>query len=113
MDTRSKDRYNKITSMAISEKSYNELKEYWDFQRIKEYNWEKICEIVDEIEDKFAFTHGKSGLELKENLWNKIHQDEYEMPPKGWVPKDTKWRLWYEGEPKPWLIKREIKKYQA
>jgi hypothetical protein len=29
-------------TMAISEKEYKELKEYWDYQRKVEYNREKV-----------------------------------------------------------------------
>lgn len=112
MDTRRKNRYNKI--MAITEESYKDLKEYWDFQRTREYNWEKLCEVCANVESNFAFTNGKSGDELRDTLWNKIDQSEFEKPPKGWVPQDKKYRLWNEGEPKPIKIKfKAVKTIQA
>lgn len=88
--------------MTISEKSYKDLKEYWDFQRTKEYNWEKICHMCDNMESKFIFTNdnnglaGITGMELKKNLWNHIKESEFEIPPKSWIPKDKKYRLWNE-----------------
>ena len=33
--------------MAIPEKEYINLKEYWDFQRKKEYNKEKVIKIIE------------------------------------------------------------------
>ena len=39
--------------MAISEKEYNELKEYWDFQRKKEYNKEKYLKMCDKFSGRF------------------------------------------------------------
>nr|BAR35140.1 hypothetical protein [uncultured Mediterranean phage uvMED] len=103
MDTRRTNRHNTI--MAISEKSYKDLKEYWDYQRIREYNWEKLCEVCNNISNNFVFSNGKHGDELIESLWNKIDPSEFEKPPKDWVPKDKKLRLWNEGEPKPIRLK--------
>ena len=34
--------------------------------------------------------------DVKTILWDKIPPSEYEEPPKYWVPKDTKLKLWYE-----------------
>ena len=51
------------------------------------------------------------GDELVEHLWNKIDPSEFEKPPKDWVPKDKKLRLWNEGSPKP--IKLKFKAYKT
>ena len=40
--------------MPISEKDYYDLKEYWDFQRIREYNYEKLCEVCNNISNNFV-----------------------------------------------------------
>ena len=98
-------------AMPISEKDYYDLKEYWDFQRIREYNYEKLCEVCNNISNNFVFSNGKHGDELVEHLWNKIDPSEFEKPPKDWVPKDKKLRLWNEGSPKP--IKLKFKAYKT
>jgi hypothetical protein len=41
---------------------------------------------------------------MKQMLWTKIPQSEYEDPPKWWVPENEKYRLWNEEwPPKPKL----------
>lgn len=109
MDTRIKDRHNTI--MAISEESYNDMKAYWDFQRVREYNYEKLVEVCSNISNNFVFSNGKHGDELIESIWNKIDPAEYEKPPKDWVPRNKKLRLWNEGSPKP--IKLKFKAYKT
>lgn len=100
--------------MAIAETHYNELKEYWDFQRKREYNYEQLCNVCDNIGSNFRFTNGKNGEELKNDLWNKIQPDEYEEPPKDWVPQDEKYRLWNEGTPKKFKVSfKKMKTVQA
>ena len=83
--------------MAISETSYKDQKEYWDYQRKIEYNKEQISNIVEKFEGRvyndFGMVHTD---DVKTILWDKIPPSEYEEPPKYWVPKDTKLKLWYE-----------------
>ena len=38
--------------MAISQKDYNNLKEYWDYQRKIEYNKEKIYMMAERFEGR-------------------------------------------------------------
>ena len=91
--------------MAISEKEYNELKPYWDFQRKKEYNKERIFAMADKFEGRAFTEFGPVNIEeMKQMLWTKIPQSEYEDPPKWWVPENEKYRLWNEEwPPKPQL----------
>ena len=85
--------------MAISEKSYNELKEYWDFQRKKEYKKEKIFEMAERFQGRIFSDFGPVSIEdMKQTLWTKIPMEEYEEPPNGWVPQDPNYRLWNENE---------------
>jgi len=84
--------------MAVSEKEYNELKEYWDFQRKKEYNKEKIFEMADKFQGRIFNDFGSVPIEdIKQTLWTKIPMEEYEEPPKDWVPQDPNYRLWNEN----------------
>tara|TARA_R100001480_G_scaffold53804_1_gene66995 strand:+ start:362 stop:538 length:177 start_codon:yes stop_codon:yes gene_type:complete len=34
--------------------------------------------------------------EIKDTIWTRIPQSEYEEPPSDWVPEDPKYRLWNE-----------------
>jgi len=83
--------------MAIPEKEYYELKEYWDFQRKKEYNKEKVIKMCDSFGGKLYDQFGQVPLqEIKDTIWTRIPQSEYEEPPSDWVPEDPKYRLWNE-----------------
>ena len=77
------------TLMAIDPVEYEELKEYYDFQRKKEYNREILKEAIEEIEKK-------TGLSLPtsfDELWNKVYEVDYQDAPNNWVPKDDTWRI--------------------
>ena len=83
--------------MAISETSYNNLKEYWDYQRKVQYNREELSAIADRVEGRVYNDFGMLHIDnVKTILWDKIPPSEYEDPPKHWVPKDPKFRLWNE-----------------
>ena len=34
--------------------------------------------------------------EVKDTIWSKIPQSEYEDPPEEWIPEDPNYRLWHE-----------------
>ena len=84
-----------IINTMISNEQYNDMKEYWDYQRKIEYNREKCqaaCENIKIIEDD-------NEVDMKdffEVMWNRIETNDYEDPPKGWVPRNKDYRL--EGE---------------
>jgi len=83
--------------MAISEKSYNNLKEYWDYQRKVQYNKEQINAMADRFEGRVYNDFGMVHLDdMKKHLWDRIQPNEYEEPPKDWVPEDPKFKLWNE-----------------
>ena len=83
--------------MAIPEKEYIELKEYWDFQRKKEYNKEKVIKMCESFGGRLYDQFGQVPLqEIKDTIWTRIPQSEYEEPPKDWVPEDPTYRLWNE-----------------
>ena len=67
--------------MAIQQKEYIDLKEYWDFQRKKEYNKERVFAMADKFEGRAFTEFGPVNIEeMKQMLWTKIPQSEYEDP---------------------------------
>jgi len=98
--------------MSISQTSYSELKEYWDYQRKLEYNKEKIQLMVKKTVGRVYNEFGMmSEDELFNSIWSKLPSDAYEEPTKDWIPQNDNYRLWYEPAPGPAQI--EYKKKQG
>ena len=75
------------TLMAIDPKEYENLKEYYDFQRKKEYNRELLKNAIEEIE-------GRIGISMSFNeIWSRVEEKDYQEAPNNWVPKDDTWRI--------------------
>ena len=74
--------------MVIDLKEYEKLKEYYDFQRKKEYNREQLENAILEIENRT----GISALSFDE-IWSRLDEKDYQEAPNNWVPKDDKWRI--------------------
>ena len=72
-------------------KEYERLKEYYDFQRKKEYNTEQLENAILEVEKKT----GISVLSFDE-IWSRLDEKDYQETPNNWVPRDPKWRI--QGE---------------
>ena len=64
----------KINShMAISKKSYEELKEYWDYQRKIEYNKEMVHFMAEKFKGRVYNDFGMVHIdEMKDLLWTRI-----------------------------------------
>ena len=80
------------TLMTIPIDEYNNLKEYYDFQRKKEFNREQLRDAMEEMEQR-------TGLRVFmtfDEIWSRIDEKDYQEIPSSWVPKDSKWRI--EGE---------------
>ena len=91
--------------MAIQEKDYKDLKEYWDYQRKIEYNKECVYKMAEKFEGRAYNDFGPIHIDdVKTMLWDKIKSTEYEDPPKSWIPRDPKFR--FEWEPDPDAPKR-------
>ena len=82
--------------MIIPRDKYNELKPFYDFQRQKEFNkdWcravvQKVCSLADGI-------LGENEDSATELLWEHMKEEDYQTPPKNYVPDNPKWRI--EGE---------------
>jgi len=88
-------------AMSITKIQYEDLKEYWDYQRKIEYNKEALKNMLNKFEGRVYNDFGMvSQEEVFENLWSKVISDDFEDPPKDWIPKDKKYRFEWEGEPK-------------
>ena len=83
----------------ITKKDYEDLKEYWDYQRKVQYNKEVVFNMADHFENRVYNDFGMVDLnEMKDMLWARVKTDDYEEPRKGWVPEDPKLRFEWEGE---------------
>ena len=90
--------------MAIPKTKYEELKEYYDYQRKIAYNKELIFHMADRFKNRVYNDFGMVSLDkLKEILWTRVQPEDYEEPRKGYVPEDPNLRI--EGEGKAYLPK--------
>ena len=80
------------TLMTIPIDEYKNLKEYYDFQRKKEFNREQLTAAIEEIEQRT----GMRVFRTFDEIWSRIDEKDYQEAPSYWVPKDSKWRI--EGE---------------
>ena len=82
----------------ITKKSYEDLKEYWDYQRKIAYNKEMVFMMADNFEGRVYNDFGMVSLDdMKELLWTRVKPEDYEEPRKDWVPEDPKLRFEWEG----------------
>ena len=72
----------------ISLDEYEKLKEYYDFQRKKEFNREQLQYAMTHIEEKL----GIITLSFDE-IWSRLDEKDYQEAPNNWVPRDPKWRI--------------------
>ena len=85
--------------MAISKKSYEEQKEYWDYQRKIEYNKEMVHFMAEKFKGRVYNDFGMVHIdEMKDLLWTRIDPSQYDEPKSGYVPADPKYRFEWEGE---------------
>ena len=72
----------------ISKEDYERLKPYYDFQRKKEYNKEKLKKAIDMIFENPDV--------LFEEIWGKMQEQDMVEAPNDWIPKDDSLKI--EGE---------------
>ena len=75
------------TLMAIDPIEYENLKEYYDFQRKKEYNRELLKTAIEEMEGRIGFSMSF------DEMWSRVEEKDYQEAPNNWVPKDDTWRI--------------------
>tara|TARA_B100001094_G_C18094071_1_gene752045 strand:- start:607 stop:855 length:249 start_codon:yes stop_codon:yes gene_type:complete len=81
----------------ISKEEYRNLKAYYDYQRLREYNKEKLRERINQLIEQFDDEEEVNIDKMFERMWADIDEEDFDRPiPWGWVPKDPKWRLWNE-----------------
>lgn len=81
----------------ISKEEYEDLKEYWDYQRKVQYNKETVFAMADKFNGRVYNDFGPVDINtIKEQLWVRVRPDDYEEPYKGWVPEDEKLRFEWE-----------------
>ncbi len=83
----------------ITKEQYKNLKAYYDYQRLKEYNKEKLREKIFHLVKQFDDEDGDDfNIDaIFERMWADMKEEDYDRPiPWSWVPKDPKWRLWNE-----------------
>lgn len=86
--------------MAISKESYLDLKAYWDYQRLKEYNKELLKFRLNKVRGHAFTPMGPiDPITMFEDIWVNIKEEDLEQPKPGWVPQDEKLRFEWEGEP--------------
>ncbi len=90
--------YKLSDNMAISEKEYINLKEYWDFQRKKEYNKEQLRDSTEKMTGRLFMGNGVpvNTDEIFDMVWSRLPESEMENPPAHWIPKDDKLKKWNE-----------------
>ena len=82
--------------MTISKDKYDELKPYYDWQRTKQFNKDWCRAVVQKVFSLADSVIGEDENSATELLWVHMKEEEYQTPPKNYVPDDPKWRI--EGE---------------
>jgi len=91
--------------MPITEAQYKDMKEYWDYQRVLEFNREKLKYFLFKAEGRIFNHFGPVSVqEMYEQMWPQVEDTDLEKPDKGWIPQDKEWR--FEWEPDPNAPKR-------
>ena len=84
-------------ALMINKKSYTDLKEYWDYQRLLEYNKEKLKDKLDRVEGRVFSQFGPVKTDdLFNDIWCNVETSDLEKPPVGWIPKDKNLRFEWE-----------------
>ena len=87
-------------SMAISKADYEDKKEYWDYQRLLEFNRELLKQRLSKMQGSVFTQLGPMDTgDLYDKIWTDIRQEDLEQPPATWIPEEPKWRFEWEGEP--------------
>ena len=84
-------------ALMISKQSYKDLKEYWDYQRLLEYNREKIKNKLERVEGRVFSQFGPVKTDdLFNDIWINVESSDLETPPVGWIPKNKNLRFEWE-----------------
>ena len=73
----------------ITKEEYTKNKEYWDYQRLKEYNRELTRKEAEELCEHYDMDVDK----MFELMWSEVDDDDYQTPVVGWEPKNIEYRV--------------------
>ena len=84
-------------NMAISKEDYFNLKEYWDYQRLLQYNRELLKQRLAKMQGSVFTQLGPMNTsDMYDQIWTDIRDEDLEPIPTGWVSEDETYR--FEGE---------------
>jgi hypothetical protein len=87
-------------SMSITKIDYEDKKEYWDYQRLLEYNRELLQKRLNRVDGKMYGPLGRVDAdEFFDSIWATVSSDDLEETPKDWIPNDPKLRFEWEKAP--------------
>jgi hypothetical protein len=96
-------------TMSITKIDYEDKKEYWDYQRLLEYNRELLQKRLNRVDGKIFGPLGRVDAdEFFDSIWATVSNDDLEEAPEEWIPSDPKLRFEWEKAPKK--IKKKIVK---
>ena len=88
-------------NQMITKEQYENLKEYYDYQRKVAYNKEIVFNMAEKFEGRVYNDFGMVNMkDMKELLWVRVKPEDYEEPRVGWVPQDESLRFEGEGQAK-------------
>ncbi|MAJ43658.1 MAG: hypothetical protein CMF96_02800 [Candidatus Marinimicrobia bacterium] len=83
--------------MPITKIQYKNLKEYYDYQRLLEFNRELLKKRLNRVEGKVFGPLGVINADnMFDDIWATVSSDDLEKPDKNWVPKDSKLKFEWE-----------------
>ena len=84
-------------TLMISKQSYTDLKEYWDYQRLLEYNREVSKKRLKKVEGRVFNQFGAVNTgDMFDDIWCNVETADLEKPPIGWIPKNKDLRFEWE-----------------
>tara|TARA_B000000557_G_scaffold245172_1_gene227297 strand:+ start:3070 stop:3396 length:327 start_codon:yes stop_codon:yes gene_type:complete len=85
----------------IGREEYIDQKPYWDYQRKIEFNKEQLRWNVERIAEQLSMMTDEG--EIKEieidvedmftEMWNRMPMEDYEDPPRNWIPANEKYQI--------------------
>ena len=87
-------------TMPITKEDYKDKKEYWDYQRLIEFNKESLKHKLDKMQGRVFSQFGELDTgDLFDDIWAKVNSKELEEPFKGWIPENEDYRFEWEPDP--------------
>jgi len=81
-----------LNIIMIGREEYIDQKPYWDYQRKIEFNKEQLKWNVDRIHENLDFIE-VDAEDIFTEMWNRLPMEEYEDPPRNWIPENEKYQI--------------------